>query len=227
MKLSGKKILLLMIALGTLVWTFAVSAMAPATPYGGAVVFGVASAVIAGAYLEFFHHPISERETESWSLPLIFSVGYVAAALLVNAGFALMEYGYLNKWMVTVNLLLLAGYVILVLYAVKSAQEISERTMQMEQSKTLHREIAADLGLALALAEEKEVRERLLRLKEMVDYSSNVTTLDTTDMEVQMKANLEELVYLLRNKKSSTEILEKIRTAEICWRARSSAASGR
>lgn len=231
MKLSGKNLLVLTLALVALVWAFAVPAIAaiytPVLPYGGAAAFGVAAAVVADVYLALFSQPSDIRRTEAEMLPQIFTVGYVAASLVVNTGFILMQYGSINKWMVAANLFLLAAYTVLVLYSERSAQHLLERMEKNEQKIVTHSDISAKVGRVLALAEDAESRQKLVALKEMVDYNSNVSTTSTEDAEDQMEDRLDELLTLLREGADRAAIQKKIQEAESCWKVRCNAAAGR
>ena len=77
----------------------------------------------------------------------------------------------------------------------------------------------------LALAEDQGVREQILKLKEAVDYSSNITTGSTFEREKQMEGLLDELLALLSQGGEPSLVQEKLHEAEHIWRARSAAAA--
>ena len=87
------------------------------------------------------------------------------------------------------------------------------------------KDIARKLGELLAITEDAEIRNKLLKLKEAVDYGTNISTNATAEKEQQMNELLDELLQLTISKADKMIVLNKVDAAEMTWKLRSSTAS--
>lgn len=226
MNLSNKKVLSLLIAAAAVVWRLALPALTGRLlPYDGAMMGGIAAAVVAILYLMLFRHPSDRQAVEAGSVSVLLTLAYVAAAMGVNAWLALRYLGGVNQILILCNAVLAVGYLALVFSAEKSAQRLSRQLQQTEEKLSLTGELSAKLGAMLGLAEDEEIRGRILKLKEAVDYSSNITTGGTYESEKLMERQLDELMELLSRRGERALIQNKLQEAELTWRTRSSAAA--
>ena len=225
MKLSNKKLLALLVAAAGCIWRLTVPAVAGVLPCSGAMLCGLAAAVVAILYLMLFRTPSARQAEEAGALSICLTFGYVAAAMALNAWLILRYLGGFNPILLLGNAVLAVGYLALVIGAERSAQRLSAQLERTEEKLSVTAELSAKLGAMLALAEDQGVRERILKLKEAVDYSSNITTGSTFEREKQMEGLLDELLALLSQGGEASLIQDKLREAEHIWRARSAAAA--
>lgn len=226
MKLSNKKLLSLLIAAAGFLWRLAAPAIAGhLLPYGGAMTCGLAAAVIAILYLMLFRTPSHHQAEEAGAVSIYLTLAYVAAALAMNTWFVFRCLGGFNSILLLANSVLAVGYIALVICAERSARRLSRQLSRTEERLSRTSELSAKLGTILSLAEDEEIRKQVLRLKEAVDYSSNLTTGGTYELERQMEGQLSELLNLLTQGGEPSLMQDKLREAERTYRARSAAAA--
>lgn len=227
MNLTNRNLLSLLIAAAALIWRLAVPAAAGLVPYGGGMTCGLLAAALAILYLMLFRGPSDRRAAETGALSVYVTLAYVAAAMAGNAWLILHGLGGFGRLLLAVNGALAAGYIALMVYAERDARRLSRQLDRAEERLSLTAELSAKLGTLLGLTEDAGLRGQLLRLKEAVDYGSNITTAGTYENEKQMAEQLDALTELLAKDGDRTLIQERLREAERIWRTRSAAASVR
>lgn len=229
MKLSNRKLLSIAIGLIGLVWCCCVCAAAvsfdPPLRLAGGLTFGILAAVLSVVYLIVFKRYPGSSAVETGALSVFFTIIYFAAALLANTVFIFCGRGEFNRFLVCANLLINVIFVILVLYAEKDTRRLTDQLERTAEKTAARGNLSVILGELLAEAKDEQVRAALYRLKEAVDYSSNITTAGTADYEEQMEALLTDLKDLIANGGSPEETLSGIREAESLWKSRNSAAA--
>ncbi len=225
MKLSNKNALAAAIgALGT-VWCFGIYAIANytdlAVPCIGSIVCEIVAIALSILFLTALKAPADRQAVEVGALSVIFTIAYVLLSAIVNTALVFYGHGSFNKILLLCNMLLCVVYTILFFSAERYQLRLSGQLQRTEQKIADPVNISAKLGELLAIADDEGVRQELLKLKETVDYSSNVSTLKTYESEQAMAAQLDELMNMIATHSSSEEIQEKIRKAAITWKTRS------
>ena len=121
--------------------------------------------------------------------------------------------------------MVVASYIIPLLWVELSVARLIRQLKVTEQKTTPSVNIRKKLGELLAITEDTEIRGKLLKLKEAVDYGTNISTNATAEKEVQMGALLDELAQLTIARADRLIILNKVEAAEMTWKMRSSTAS--
>ena len=234
MKLSNKNILSIAIGLVGIVWCVAIFVVADiclssgdTVRYFGALLFGIQAVVIAILYLQLIHKSPGNQAVEVGAVSLYYTIGYVAAALVLNAVLVVCRLGGFNRYSLLLNLAILVIYIILILFAEKDTQRVARQLNHMQQRTSPSRNISQQLTIILSLVEDPELRKRLLKLQESVTYSSNISQNNTLPYENAMMNQLEDLKNMIISQKSSDVILSKLREAEVTWKTRSSIVSSR
>lgn len=191
----------------------------------GSVICTIAAVLAAEIYLMVFRKEPGEQETEYDALGIVFTVCYVLLMVILNSIFVLQGRGSFNWLLLTLNLLAMACYVVLLLWAEKSVDRINEQLVKTEKKTAPCKELARKLGELLAITDDAEIRGKLLKLKEAVDYGSNISTDATASKEAQMNEQLDELLQLTIGRADRIILLNKADEAEMTWRMRSSAAA--
>ena len=87
----------------------------------------------------------------------------------------------------------------------------TERTVNIiENKQSMHRLISQKIGKALALSNDGEVKAKLLKLKELSDYSNALTTNMSEDIEDVLYNKLSSLENMLIQGEDKDKILERI-----------------
>ena len=230
MKNTSKKwILAATVAIIGLIWFFAVVAYTKMfeLPWlsWGSIVCAATGIAVAELYLLVFRKDRDGQQAELGALGMILTACFLLVVFLLNSLFVLLKHGNFNWVLLSLNLIVNAGYIIALLWAEHSNAGAAKRAAMTEQKTVRTKEISRKLGELLAIAEDAEVKRKLLKLKEAVDYSTNITTGATAAGEIRMIAQLDELVQLSIGRADRLIILNKIEAAEMTWKMRSSTAS--
>lgn len=225
MKLSNSKLLSITIALLGVIWAFGIYVVStlydPAPVCIGGVVFGMVTVVASVLYLVFFRTSPSTQSVENGGLPVYASIAYVVSSLSANTIFVLTQRGHFNKLLVLVNIFMSAVYFIVILFAEKDVQRSSQQLDRMERSTEKHINISEKLGILLSMTVDSEIRRQILKLKEYIDYSSNVSTGNTYEAELEMDARLSEIINMISNHAEESAVRDKLHNAEVIWKTHS------
>ena len=217
------------IAILGLVWVFAIAAytMLFDLPWlcWGSITCTVVAIIAAEVYLLAFRKDPGEQGTEPGALGIIFTICFLLITVLLNSVFVLLRYGDFNWVLLTLNLLAIACYIVLLLWVEQASSRLARQLEKTEQKTAPSINIARKLVELLAITEDAEIKGRLLKLKEAVDYGTNISTNATAEKEVQMGALLDELAQLTIARADRLIILNKVESAEMAWKMRSSTAS--
>lgn len=230
MKKSPKTpILAISIGLIGCVWIFAVAAytMLFELPWlcWGSVTCTVVAIIAAELYLLVFKKHPGEEAAEPGALGAILTICYLLITALLNSVFILLGYGDFNWLLLAINMATLVGYIILLLWVEQHTARLTAQLVKTAIKTAPSKDIARKLGELLAITEDAEIRNKLLKLKEAVDYGTNISTNATAEKEQQMNELLDELMQLSISKADKMIILNKVDAAEMTWKLRSSTAS--
>lgn len=228
-KAPKTSILAISIGLLGLVWIFAVAAytIVLGLPWvcWGSITCTVIAIIAAEVYLLAFKKDPSEENAEPGALGSILTIAYFLITVLLNSVFVLLAYGDFNWVLLTLNLVAIVCYIILLLWVEQHTARLAKQLVKTEQKTAPSREIARKLGELLAITEDAEIRGKLLKLKEAVDYGTNISTSTTAAREEQMNNQLDEIVQLTIGHADRMIIINKVSAAEMTWKMRSSTAS--
>lgn len=231
MKLSNKTLLALAIALAGVIWCYAIFIIAgnsvPALQVAEGLLCGLAAAVLSILYLTVFRRSPGWQAAEAGAVSIYLPIAYTCASMVSNTLFILSGRGGFNMILTLWNMVISAGYIIAILYAEKENQRLAEQLARTGQKLAGPVQISARLGEILSVTEDGEIRKQILKLKESVDYSTNITTAATYESERQLMGQLDELMSLIRDHGDPSAIKNKIREAEVTCKIRSSSAAAR
>lgn len=229
MNFSGRKVAALTVGIIGFLWGLGIFLLGGmqrgAAACGGTLLFGLLAAVAAVIYLGMIHCIPDGQAEEAGALPTIVTAVYVIAALSVNTVMMVMGRGGMSLALLLINLVMGTCYGTVIFYAERDARQIAERLERTEEKTAVPGLLSGKLGALLGMTQDGEIRSRLLRLKEAVDYGSNITTANTAQQEQRMLELLEELAQQIAAGEPEDAVLPKLREIEQCWSMRSSAAS--
>lgn len=222
-KISRTYILAISIAIIGLTWMFALiayHAMSFALPWRcwGSITCMAFALIVAELYLLLYQRRYRREMTEAGALGTILSVAYLLLVGVFNSIFAALNFGHFNWLLLAVNSILLAVYLVLLLWADASNARLARQLQAMEEKKSFAAELSRKIGEALALTEDAELRLKLLKLKEAVDYSSNISIAVNEGNEARLYAQLEELVHLMHGRADRQLMFQQLEMVEISWR---------
>lgn len=224
MKLTNSKLLSVTIAVVGLLWCFAMIAVAslmmPPWPLVGGILFGLLAVVVSILYLLVFRHSPGKQAAENGAITVYLTVSYVLATLGCNTAYILTRHGAFSRFLVLSNFAIIAVYCVAILFAEKDVKRLSDQLSRTERKTAGPGYLSAKLGVLLSMTEDKALHSRLLKLKESVDYSSNITTDATLASEKRMAALLDELQTLITDQADASEIQKKLHEAETEWKTR-------
>ncbi len=195
--------------------------------YMGAVSFGLLAVVIADLYLLVFRVTSGAQSVEVRVVGIYYTITYIFVLLLVNSLAIYWEMAQFGFVLTAINLLLNVGYIAMVIFIQRDIRRLNQQQDQMHQGTAVSGALSRKLGTLLAVAEDEAVRTRLLKLKEAVDYSNNVSSYATYDLETKMEQQLETVLFCLQEHMDAPEVMKAIGDAEITWKMRSNATSTR
>ena len=176
----------------------------------GSVVCTVVAVIAAEVYLLVLKKDPGNAAAEPGALGSILTVAYFLITVLLNSVFVLLACGDFNWVLLTLNLAAIVCYIILLLWVEQHTARLAKQLVKTEQKTAPSREIARKLGELLAITEDAEIRGKLLKLKEAVDYGTNISTNATASREEQMSDQLDEIVQLTIGHADRMIILNKV-----------------
>lgn len=228
-KLSKTAILAIGLGLLALVWIFLMVAYTIVRELSwmcwGSIACTVICVIICELYLLLGKTDVGQQAEEQGAMGSIITICYFFITLVLNTIFVLLSFTGLNWLLFALNFVVAVCYFILILWVEKHTERMSHQLSRSEQKLSHPREISRKLGELLAIVEDQQTRDRLLKLKEAVDYGSNISTNATLDAELRMEIALDELAQLSIARADSHILSSKVEAAEAIWKQRSSIAS--
>lgn len=146
---------------------------------------------------------------------------YFGAALIVNTLFCVMSYVWIStKGPIIVNLLLLLVAAVVLIGMNSYTQRAEKDVARAGAAVGQHAIMAAHVATLLSQAQDGEVRKELLKLKQLVDFSSSVSQSSTADVETKFLSQLGAIESALESGVAPAEVIELVRQAELTWKKR-------
>lgn len=162
------------------------------------------------------------NDTEVSFIPIIISIIYLLGAVIFNGIFIFGMYVFLSRTLVIFNII---WFVMLVggrLSADNYLNRVEMQTEKISAGVSNVGNISTSISMIVSKATEPELKKELLKLKESVDYSSNISQSYTVEFENQMLDELDEINAMLDGNFSNEEIIAKIRSTGKLWKTRNS-----
>lgn len=183
--------------------------------------FGLIGLVIAGVTIFLFGES-NYNTTEIGYIPIYYTAVFVVLMMILNLSFAFVWSRFLRPVFIVANLVIILVYVVLAYNASRNLQRVKELTEYAPGKMKNTADISRQLSVLLSIAQDAGVRQELLKLKEIVSYSNNVTQQFSEDDE---RLFLEKLVNIqedLSNNADTKTVMDKIKDAATTWNIRNS-----
>ena len=172
-----------------------------------ALAFGTLAFVVNIILLFTLGKESSERN-EIKHIPSLISTAYLVVALAANFAFSfpIAKLGMVVFFNIFCICIAVGGNIFSNNYV-----RGTERTVNIiENKQSMHRLLSQKIGKALALSNDGEVKAKLLKLKELSDYSNALTTNMSEDVEDVLYNKLSSLENMLIQGEDKDKILERI-----------------
>lgn len=186
-------------------------------------VFGIVGFLIGIASICFFTKQAKSSVVETSVIPSAGAICYIALSTILNTIYVCIADGDHIKILILLNILLIAIYVIIELFAAKQVIRVNGQVATVQAMTKQTHNCSAKVGAILAIAKDDEVHKKLFALKEAVDYSSNTTKGYSSEMESQFIAQLNIVHEMIINEDDVANILEEIDKASNIWASRNAA----
>ncbi len=113
------------------------------------------------------------NDSGTLGIPAYYSFLYLLVGIALNGFFLALGSAGMRSLLGSLDVILLAAYLILVLVAGKHISNVNRRIEKAKKNTAVTSAISRELGLALSLTEDQELHRELLRLKESVDYAGS------------------------------------------------------
>lgn len=169
--------------------------------------FGIlAFAVNMACLLVFVRDSLELNEIKH--IPLVLTMAYLVVSLAANFAFSFYIVGI--SVIVFFNILCLCIVAGANIFSGMYVKGTERKVNIIENKQSMHLLISQKIGKALALAKDDEVKNKLLKLKELSDYSNSLTTNMTEGIEDTLYSKLNSLESMMLQGDDKEKILERI-----------------
>ena len=146
-------------------------------------------------------------------------------AIIINTYFVFRVTGKFNVILVVLNSVLLVAFIAIRLYTDSFVARVDEQTRQSAEKLRPIASISSQLATILSITTDTDIKKQLLKLKEMVEYSSNVSQKFLDNSQNLFLFQLNQIQSLIVEHKDKDEINKKIQEATTTWKTRNGVAS--
>lgn len=165
----------------------------------------------------------STQETKG--IPVYYTSIYAVISAALNIAFAFTPGDQYMTLYVVANLFILLVYILLMYNAGKYIGRVTERTEYAAAKMEKVAEISRELAALISMSTDEGVRRELLKLKEKVDYSNNVSQSFTEQSEEAFLKKLYDLREAMSNGTGADVLTAKVKDADMAWNMRNSSGS--
>lgn len=193
--------------------------------FWGGFAFGAVSFITAVISLLFIKTYENENLTEINYIPFYYTSAYLLVSLVINSCFVYRMAGKYNLLLVIANLLILFAFIAIRVNTDDYAKDLDKQTKKIEKKIESVSAISTRMSVLLSIVTDPEIKKALLKLKEKVDFSSNLSQDFLAESQNLFILQLEQIQEMISGNKSKDEILKKIQEATVTWNSRNSVAS--
>lgn len=183
--------------------------------------FGLVGFAAAGISI-YFLEKSNRSTTEIGCIPVYYTAVFVVLMILLNLFFSFTQLFTLMPVFVVANLLIILIYGLLFYGAVRHLMRVNELTEYAPEKMKNTAVISQQLAVLLSIAKDAGIRQELLKLKENVAYSNNVSQRFSESDEEAFLDKLYKIQEDLSNGTDTETVLTKIKDAANTWSIRNS-----
>lgn len=193
--------------------------------FWGGFGFGFLSFIVAGVSLLRIKTNNNRNTTEISYIPVYYTALYLIVAVIINTYFIFRVEGKRNVILVVTNLVLLVAFIAVRLYSEDLVSRVDEQTIHSAEKIRPITSISSQLATILCVTTDPDIKQQVLKLKETVDYSSNVSQGFSENSQNLFLLQLNQIESLIVEHKDKDVISKKIQEATVIWKTRNSVAS--
>lgn len=193
--------------------------------FWGGLGFGFLSFIVAGVSLLCIKTNNNRNTTEISYIPVYYTVLYLIVAVIINTYFIFRAEGKYNVILVVSNLVLLVAFISIRLYSEDFVTRVDEQTRHSAEKIRPITSISSQLATILSVTTDSDIKQQLLKLKETIDYSSNVSQGFSENSQNLFLLQLNQIESLIVEHKDNDVISKKIQEATTVWKTRNSVVS--
>lgn len=193
--------------------------------FWGGFGFGLISFVVAGASLLLINITNNRNTTEINYIPVYYTSVYLLASAIINTFFIFRVTGKYNIILVVLNLVVLVAFISIRLFTGDYITRVDRQTIYSTDKISPISSISTQLATLLSITTDSDIKKQLHKLKEMVDYSSNVSQTFIENSQNLFLLQLSQIQSLIIEHKSNDVITNKIQEATVTWKTRNSMSS--
>jgi hypothetical protein len=193
--------------------------------FWGGFGFGVLSFIVAGVSLLYVKIKNNRNTTEINYIPVYYTALYLIVTVIIDTCFAFRVAGTNNVILVIINLALLVAFIALRIFSDDLVSRVDKQTIYSEEKIRPITSISSQLAAIVCVSTDPEIKQQVLKLKEMVDYSSNVSQEFSENLQNLFQLKLNQIESLIVEHKDKDMISKEIEEATIVWKTRNSVVS--
>jgi hypothetical protein len=193
--------------------------------FWGGFCFGIISFIIAGISILLIKTTKNDNTTEINFIPVYYTAVFLLISTIINTYFIFQVVGKYNIILVSLNLVVLSIFISIRLYTGDYIARVDMQTRHSVEKIRPMSSVSTHLATLLSLTTDSDIKRQLHSLKEMVDYSSNVSQSFQENLQNQFLLQLNQIQSLIVEHKTKDEIINKIQEATVTWKTRNSLAS--
>lgn len=188
--------------------------------FWGGLSFGFLSFIVAEVSFVLTKTKNSRDTTEINYIPIYYTCAYLVISVILNTYFVFRLSGKFNLLVVASNLVILIIFVSIRLFTNDYVERVGDQTKYSVDKVSPITNISTQLAVLLSITVDTEIKKQLLTLKQLVDYSSNVSQNIAQNSENLFLLQLEQIHNMLIENRDKAEINNKIKEATITWKTR-------
>ncbi len=193
--------------------------------FWGGIGFGFLSYIVSAASLFFIKINNNRSTTEINYIPVYYTALYLIGTVIINTYFVFRTEGKFNVILVVTNLALLIAFVALRLYTDDLVSRVNQQTLHSAEKIRPITLISAQMATLLSIATDPDIKQQVLKLKETVDFSSNVSQGFTEESQNLFLLQLKQIEGSIAKHENKDVIGKRIQDATVVWNTRNSVAS--
>lgn len=193
--------------------------------FWGGFCFGFLSYLIAGVSLLLIKTNNNRNTTEINYIPVYYTMVYLLVSIVINTYFTFRITGKYNIILVILNSVILVSFIGIRLFTDSYVARVDEQTIRLSKKISPITSISSKLSTLLSVTTDPVIKKQLIKVKEMVDYSSNLSQEFSVNSQNLFLLQLNQIESMIYDNKEKDEIIKRIEEAAITWNKRNSVVS--
>lgn len=176
-------------------------------------VFVLVSIAVAVACFSFHRTP--QNDSSLVGIPFYYSIAFVSISVIINGIYILAEIKSLGVLAIAVDIVLFVAYLGIMVFSYLYQERFLKRIENVETRTTFVTSCSAAIGVLLSESADPDIHNALVKLKEKVDFSSNITKSPALISEISEKVS--EIRAAIESSDEKADILKLIEELGNLW----------